>query len=63
MESQLDCITMKCISILNYMVHNVNDLPPNLAYFLFKEKNILNLLISLLELKPWIKKTINPITK
>ena len=62
-EGFTECIRFRCLTILNYVVHNINDLAPSVAYYIFKEKNILNLFISLLELRPWIKTETDPITK
>lgn len=59
----LESTSFRCLTILNYIVHNVGDLSPSVAYHLFKEKNVLNLFITLLESKPWRRVVKNPDTK
>lgn len=59
----MESISFRSLTILNYIVHNINDLSPGIAYHMFKEKNVLNLFVSLLEIKPWKKNVDNPVTK
>ncbi len=48
---------MSSLSILRYTTDNLKDLPISATTYLLNEKDILIYLVSLIEKKPWIRKT------
>ena len=56
-------IQMSCLSILRYISDNLKYLPVSATTYLLNEKDILMVLVSILENKPWILKTKDGVKK